>query len=142
VVKGREISDMTEFYCKCSPNSTASCGNIQTALDCDDDWSPRAIQTETDAEFDAARPLMIDITPVGCSTPKGAARVAKAIKDFVDAGAALANAAIEFFDTHESDILHAMEMYPGVAEDVHQLQALIGARNRKQGAFLAAVVGQ
>jgi hypothetical protein len=88
-----------------------------------------------------AEPLMIDITPVGCSTPEGNARVAKAIKDFDDATAALANAAIEFLDTHEEDILHAMEMYEDVSEDIHQLRALIGARNRKQGAFLAAVAG-
>ena len=73
-----------------------------------------------------AEPLMIDITPVGCSTPEGNARVAKAIKDFDDATAALANAAIEFLD---------------VSEDIHQLRALIGARNRKQEAFLAAVAG-
>ena len=89
-----------------------------------------------------AEPLMIDITPVDCQTPEGNAKVNKAIKDFDDAGAALANAAIEFLDTHESDILHAMEMYPGVAEDVHQLRALIGTRNRKQEAFLSAVAGR
>jgi hypothetical protein len=34
-----------------------------------------------------------------------------------------------------------MEMYEDVSEDIHQLRALIGARNRKQGAFLAAVAG-
>src|ERR1035438_4055031 len=66
----------------------------------------------------AAEVLTIDITPVGCTTPEGNAKVAKAIKDFDDTSAALANTATEFFDTHESDILHAMEMYPGVAEDV------------------------
>jgi hypothetical protein len=86
--------------------------------------------------------LTVDITPVGCTTPEGNAKVAKAIKDFDDAGAALANAAIEFFDTHESDLLHAMEMYPGIADDIHQIRALIGARNRKQDAFLSAVAGR
>jgi hypothetical protein len=104
------------------------------------------MQSESNQDLNGrtpAEPLMIDITPVGCfSTPEGNAKVAKAIKDFDDAGAALANAATEFFDTHESDILHAMEMYPGVAEDVHQLSALIGARNRKQEAFLSAVAGR
>ena len=97
---------------------------------------------ELACEAPAAEVLTIDITPVGCTTPEGNAKVAKAIKDFDDASAALANAAIEFFDTHESDFLHAMGMYPGVAEDVHQLRALIGARNRKQEAFLSAVAGR
>jgi len=55
---------------------------------------------------------MIDITPVGCQTPEGNAKVAKAVKEFDDAGAALANAAIEFFDNHASDITHAMEITP------------------------------
>ena len=84
----------------------------------------------------------IDITPVGCQTPEGAARVAKAMKEFEDSAAALANASIEFFDTHEENILHCMTMYEGVAEDVHQIRALIGARRRKQDAFLRAVAGR
>ena len=103
------------------------------------------MQSEANDTIDGApatEVLTIDIISVGCTTPEGNAKVAKAIKDFDDAGAALANAAIEFFDTHESDILHAMEMYRGVAEDVHQLRALIGARNRKHEAFLSAVAGR
>jgi hypothetical protein len=90
----------------------------------------------------AGTTMTIDITPVGCQTPEGAARVAKAMKEFEDSAASLANASIEFFDTHEKDILHCMTMYEGVAEDVHQIRALIGARRRKQGAFLRAVAGR
>ncbi len=84
----------------------------------------------------------IDITPESCKTAEGAARVQKAMQEFEDSNAALANAATEFFDTHEDDILHCMEMYEGVAEDVHQVRALIGARRRKQDAFLRAVAGR
>jgi hypothetical protein len=84
----------------------------------------------------------IDITPVGCQTPEGAARVAKAMKEFEDSAASLANASMEFFDTHEKDILHCMTMYEDVADDVHQIRALIGARRRKQEAFLRAVAGR
>lgn len=84
----------------------------------------------------------IDITPESCKTPEGAARVAKAMQEFEDSGAALANAAIEFFDSHEEDLLHCMEMYEGVRDDVHQIRALIGARRRKQDAFLRAVAGR
>jgi hypothetical protein len=94
------------------------------------------------ADDGAGASTTIDITPVGCQTPEGAARVAKAIKEFEDSSASLANASIEFFDTHEEDILHCMTMYEGVAEDVHQIRALIGARRRKQDAFLRAVAGR
>lgn len=83
----------------------------------------------------------IDITPVALTTPEGIERVNKATREFEDSAAALANAAIEFFDTHEDDILHCMEMYEGIAEDIHQIRALIGARRRKQEAFLRALAG-
>jgi hypothetical protein len=36
------------------------------------------------------------------------------MKEFEDSAAALANASIEFFDTHEENILHCMTMYEGV----------------------------
>lgn len=85
--------------------------------------------------------MTIDLTPEGCKTPEGAARVRKATQEFEDANAAVANKATEFLDTHEDDILHCMEMYEGIADDVRELRALIVARRKKQDAFLRAVAG-
>ena len=62
--------------------------------------------------------------------------VAAAQKEWDDATHALANATREFLDTNEDDILHCMEMYHGVREDIHQLRALIGARNRKESRYM------
>jgi hypothetical protein len=59
-------------------------------------------------------------------------------RELDDSTAALAHAAIEFFDTHEEDILHYMKTCEGVADDVHQVRALIGAVNRKRNALQAA----
>jgi hypothetical protein len=84
----------------------------------------------------------IDITPAGLQTQEGIARVNEATREFEDSAAALANAAMEFFDTLEDDILHCMEMYEGVADDVHEMRTLIVARRRKQDAFLRALTGQ
>ena len=90
----------------------------------------------------------IDITPEGCKTPEGAAKVRTAQTDWDDATHALANALIEFLDTHEDDLTAAMDTYEdthsieGWRDDLHQLRALIGGRNRKQEAFLRAVAGQ
>lgn len=107
----REIT-MTEFYCKCTPNGTASCGNIQSAADCDSlictqcggsDWSPRG-----PAGSEATTgPMTINITPVGCSTPEGAARVQNAMNEFADATANVANEADQILDYHDQDDLGA-----------------------------------
>lgn len=83
----------------------------------------------------------IDFTPKSLTTPGGIARVNKATQEFEDSAAALANAAIAFFDTHEDDILHCMEMYEGIADDVQDIRALIVTRRQKQEAFLRALSG-
>lgn len=51
---------------------------------------------------------------------------------------AVANAAIEFFDTHEEDISNTMEMFECIGDDMYQVRALIGALNRKRHALQAA----
>lgn len=90
----------------------------------------------------------IDITPESLKTAEGAAKVGAAITGFDDASHALSNAVIEFFDTHEDDMLAAMDKYErdnaieGFREDLHQVRALIAARNRKQDAMLKAIAGR
>ena len=89
----------------------------------------------------------IDLTPVGCQTEDGCQRVAKTQKEWDDATYALANACREFFDTHEGNLLEAMDDFEethdieGFRDDLHQIRALIGAQNRKQDRFLRAVAG-
>ena len=130
---------MTEFYCKSTPNGTASCGNIQSAADCDDlvctqcggsDWSPRG-----PAGSEATTgPMTIDITPVGCSTPEGAARVQNAMREFADATANVANEADQILDYHDQDDLGPQEW--------QVLRDLLGTRRLKQDALLKAVAGR
>jgi len=88
-----------------------------------------------------ATPMTVDLTPVGLQTPEGSAKVASAIGEFEDSAAALANAAITFFDTHEEDILHCMEMYDGIADDVAEIRKLIVRRRKAQEAFLRSMAG-
>ena len=84
----------------------------------------------------------IDITPRGLTTPEGIARVNNATREFESSAAELANAAIQFFNQYEEHILHCMEMYEGVKDDVTEIRALIDARLEKQEAFLRALAGQ
>ena len=89
----------------------------------------------------------IDITPEGCKTAEGLKRVAKAQKEWDDATYALATATREFMDTHEDNIIDAMEDWEethsveGFRDDLHQIRALLGAQSRKSEAFLRAVTG-
>lgn len=83
----------------------------------------------------------IDLTPVGCTTPEGQARVTASLKAFEDSGATLANAAIQFVDHYRSDILDALGTVPGLREDFRELTNLIDARRRKQEEFMRAVAG-
>lgn len=90
----------------------------------------------------------IDITPAGCQTPEGIARVNKAMREFDDATAEVANAATRFFDDHR---LTLVEVAGGVSiceddrialkDDLRQLQAIIGTRRPKQEALLRAIAG-
>ena len=74
----------------------------------------------------------IDITPVGCQTPEGQSRVQIAHQEWDDATHALANTLKEIMDDDEKP----------TTDDIQQLRALIGARDRKQEAFLRAVAGK
>ena len=74
----------------------------------------------------------IDITPVGCQTPEGNARVVKAQQEWDSATHLLANTVKEIMEDDQKP----------TPDDIHQLRALIGARDRKQEAFLRAVAGR
>ena len=80
----------------------------------------------------------IDLTPVGCQTPEGNAPVLQAQQEWDSATHLLANTLKEILDTGDS--LYA-EGQPD-RDAMHTIQALIGARDRKQEAFLRAVCGQ
>ena len=74
----------------------------------------------------------IDITPVGCQTPEGVKRVSDAQQEWDSATHLLANTLKEIMDDDEKP----------TTDDIQQLRALIGARDRKQEAFLRAVAGR
>ena len=105
------------------------------------EWdTPSGFKTgDTDAIQTGVR--TIDITPRGLTTPEGVERVRKATEEFESSVAEVANAATNFFNQYEADLLHCMEMYEGVKDDVTEIRALIDARSEKQEAFLRAVAG-
>lgn len=74
----------------------------------------------------------IDLTPVGMSTPEGCKRVREAQAEFEDATHALANAVKERWDA-------GGYLLPS---DRDKIRDLVGARDRKQEAFLRAVAGK
>jgi hypothetical protein len=84
----------------------------------------------------------IDLTPRGLLTPEGAARVSAAAQELEAATVVFANEASEFFNEHRMTLLEMATDNPALREDIHQMHALMGARARKQNAFLAAVAGQ
>lgn len=75
----------------------------------------------------------IDLTPVGCQSPEGNARVAKATRDFQGATAQVANAA---------ETMYYEMLAGGEFEDWTELSAAIQTRKEKQDAFLKAVAGR
>lgn len=76
-----------------------------------------------------------DITPVGMSTPEGCKRVQEAQAEWDSAAHAVANAL--------NEAMYGYVYGEGfTADEVHQLKALLGARDRKQEAFLRAVAGR
>jgi hypothetical protein len=77
----------------------------------------------------------IDITPRGCETAEGCARVAKAQEEWDSVTHQLANTLKELLDGYAYG-----EGFTG--DELHQLKALVGARDRKQEAFLRAVAGR
>lgn len=79
----------------------------------------------------------IDLTPVGMRTPEGCKRVTEAVEEWNASAHAVANAVKQLLD--EYDDIDAT--YPGFREDLYNLKALIGARDRHQEKFLRAVAG-
>jgi hypothetical protein len=77
----------------------------------------------------------IDLTPESLKTPEGAKRVADAQQEWDSATHQLANTLKEILDGYAYG-----EGFTG--DEIHQLKALIGARDRKQEAFLRAVAGR
>lgn len=71
----------------------------------------------------------IDITPAGCQTPEGNARVVKTQQEWDSATHELANALREALDGYVYG-----EGFCG--DELHQIKALVGARDRKQEASL------
>jgi hypothetical protein len=84
----------------------------------------------------------LDFTPPGLKTAESSARVKQTMRDLEDAILALANAATQFLDSHEDDLLYCMEMYEGVADEVRQLRSLIVERRKAQDLFLRAAAGE
>ena len=94
------------------------------------------------AQIGNSKAETIDITPVGCQTPEGNARVLQAHQEWDSATHLLANTVKQFFDAFEDPIRGLFLVDASLCEELHQLRALIGARDRKQEAFLRAVCGQ
>jgi len=90
----------------------------------------------------------IDLTPRGMETPEGVQRVSKAVSDFENATAAVANAATQFFDDHKMTLIEVARGITICEDDrlalrdgLRELEPLIDARRRKQEDFLRAVAG-
>jgi hypothetical protein len=111
-------------------------------------------QDEEDADihegqppYDEDAPVTVDLTPRGCTTPEGRARVLVAQQAFDDSAAALANAAMEFFDNHGNLVMEAIRGVEDAAlrkelrKQFSGVTALMTARLRAQEAFLRAVAG-
>src|SRR5277367_1269981 len=90
----------------------------------------------------------IDMTPPGLQTPAGIRRVNNATEALGAATTMLANGTADFFREHRTTMLEVARGV-SIAEDdraafrtaLHELDALISARDRKQDSFLRAVAG-
>ncbi len=92
--------------------------------------------TEDDAERQT-----IDITPEGCKTPEGRKRVADAQREWDSVTHELANVLKEFVDLGVTLCEKRGNGFVPDFDAISQIQNLIGARDRKQEAFLRAVSG-
>jgi hypothetical protein len=77
----------------------------------------------------------IDITPAGCTTPEGNARVQAAQQEWDSATMVVANAAEQLVGNYREGLLFHYR------EDVRGLKAAIAVRERAKEAFLRAVAG-
>jgi hypothetical protein len=87
----------------------------------------------------------IDLTPRGCTTPEGQARVAQAQRDMDSANAELANAAEQFFANHEMALIEMIsaeaKSEPDIREDWAELQSMLATRHKVREEFMRAVAG-
>lgn len=88
----------------------------------------------------------IDLTPRGMATPEGCQRVTESQERLEDTTAQFANACAEFFDNWRDELL-AFKQYMAATdrqafgEELHQIEALHGSRQRATESFLRAVAG-
>lgn len=88
------------------------------------------------------KPLTIDLTPKGCETMEGCERVRKAMTDFENATAVVANEAETFLDSYGTEIAGMVRgNNPELIENINELNAAMENRRRKQEAFLRAIAG-
>ena len=84
----------------------------------------------------------IDITPRGCTTPEGAARVSKALEEWNGSAHEVANLAATVIESYGTVIKAAMVAYdPDSHEEYGDLERAIETRAAKQEEFLRAVAG-
>lgn len=89
----------------------------------------------------------VDLTPRGMTTPEGCERVNAEQQRLESATANFANACAEFLDNWRDELL-AFKQYmdrtdrEAFGEELHQLDALTGARKRATEGFLRAVAGK
>jgi hypothetical protein len=91
----------------------------------------------------------INLTPQGMLSQEGIERVNAEMKLLEQASNTVANAATEFFREQRITLLEvargssiAEDDRAALREALHQLDAIIGARTRRQEAFLRTVAGQ
>ena len=90
----------------------------------------------------------VDITPVGLQNQDGIRRVNAATEAFENATALVANTTSEFLDENRITLLEVARGSSisdsdrkALRESLHQLDAAVGARRRKQEILLRAVAG-
>ena len=89
---------------------------------------------------------IIDLTPVGCRTPGGVARVTKAMEAWQNSQAELANGAMFFLKEYADDLRRLMTEFEEdsteAIEELNALEALIATMVAKQEEFVLAVAGR
>lgn len=91
--------------------------------------------------YEDAGVTTIDITPAGCKTPEGAARVKQTMDAFEESHAQVANAATEFYRNLTN--CYTYEEFREVMDDEGaDLKTLIERRSKAQDNFLRAVTGR
>jgi hypothetical protein len=92
----------------------------------------------------AGKPVhtIINLTPQGLKTPEGIKCVNDALDEWNGSAHAVANAVDEFLQDYSTFLTQDVLRHAGVTEAIHQLTALVGARNRKQEVFLRAIAGE